>query len=304
MMKPHHSRYRSGLWALGLAAFLAGCQIVVTPPDDGVTRISAGEGAGQPVSITVAQGEPRRVEISVSEAQLRANDQLLVLTERPEGEVPGGVLRLSALQDGEPAVVSTSPDFFAAAEGVSQAQVEAQQAEQGRCNGPCIALPLPTVENQRGARTAAFTLTSLAGEQRVTLYAFVAPFEDTGEPANDSLETARLVPAPSVGSSASAEGALELVFDQDFYRSELAATQVSVSEPEAPLELSFDVYTEAGELISSGNPAGSAYTVPSNVAPQSLIARVYSASERAAFASVSSYTVEFGAVVLLSVPER
>lgn len=296
------TRYHRLIWALGLAALLAGCQIVILPPDDGVTRISAGDGAGQPVAVTVAQGEPLRVEVSVSAAQLAASDQLFVLTRGPGGALPEGAVRLSALQDGAPVVVSTGPAFFAPAEGVvpaSEAGVGAQQAPPVRCSGPCVALPLPS-----SAGTAAFELTSLSGEQSVLVSAFVAPFEDPGEPANDALLTPRLIPAPPTGAAATAEGALERVFDEDFFQSELPVTQVSVSETEAPLDGRFDVYTEDGELISSGNPVGSSYTVPSNVAPQSLIARVYSETGRAAPAATSSYTLTFSAVVLLSVPEE
>ncbi|ADI13950.1 hypothetical protein [Truepera radiovictrix] len=281
------------VWA-GLAALLAGCQIVILPPDDGVVRVSAGEGVGEPVALTLPRGEPLRLEVSVSAAQVAANDQLLVLTRGPEGPLAGGAVRLRALQEGRPSVQSTGPDFFAPAPDTATAALRAQQTAGVRCSGPCVALPLPSA-----AGTLTFELES-ADERSVLLSAFVAPFEDPGEPANDALETPRLVPTPPTGATATATGALEVALDEDFFQSELPVTQVSVSATEAPLELRFDVYTEDRELIASDNPAGSTYTVPSNVAPQSLIARVYAASGRAAPAPASSYTVTFSAVVPLS----
>jgi hypothetical protein len=282
------------VWA-GLAALLAGCQIVILPPDDGVVRVSAGDGVGEPLPFTLPQGEPLRLEVSVSAAQVATNDQLLVLTRGPEGPLAEGAVRLRALQGGRPTVQSTGPDFFAPVGGASAATaLAAQQASGVRCSGPCVALPLPSA-----AGTLSFELESLTGERRALLSAFVAPFGDPGEGA-DALETPRLVPAPPTGATATATGALELALDEDFFQSQLPVTQVSVSATEAPLELLFDVYTEDRELISSSNPASSSYTVPSNVAPQSLIARVYAASGRAAPAATSSYTVTFSAVVPLS----
>lgn len=115
-----------------------------------------------------------------------------------------------------------------------------------------------------------------------TIFAYAEDYNDTGEPTNDSLETA-------IPLSTSESGALEFLKDADYYKLSKAGT-LSLVSSKSVVATRAELLSATGELIKTLKP-GEKESVTAET-----IVKVFSSNNRAASPSVSAYTLLLSAV--------
>ena len=169
------------------------------PRGPGCTAAVANTSPNVPV-VTQAMGGGSTAVISVSvPSSVRSRDVI-------QFEVDGQA-RLEVMGPGGSTLYSSaSPDVFYAGGAASVAAPElapAGVAVSRTCSGPCVIVEGP-------GSSYLLRVRNLGSARTVRVYAFGRSFDDTTEPANDSLAT-----APSV--SADGQGAIETVGDVDLW---------------------------------------------------------------------------------------
>lgn len=224
----------------------------------------------------LAPGEEQVLGINVSSATVSAGDALIIELDAS--------LDLSVYdEDRSPYASSSSPDYFAAGlEAVSSSALDSQGIGVARaCRGSCVI-------RDAEAGTNFVRITNSGGSSvTYTLYAYVADYDDTGEPANDDEATA-------VDLNDFDQGAIETLGDEDYYR--LAGSgQVSFSAPSASAEIANGL---RAQILDEGGKE-LAILEPGQVSDDRLalrsgdIIRVYvEGGERAGAAAVSRYVLE------------
>ena len=225
----------------------------------------------------LGSGETRYYRVDLSESVAADND-LVIVEANAEGDDPFRVTAYN--QEGGEVLASVSSDSFARASAVRTADIDANQV----CAGPCVAVLAD------GSGSAYFSVENTGGEKTFDLFAVATPFIDTTEP-NGSLQTPAQVSADEEGEQTQA-AAVEFVGDEDFFQSAQGTTRVSLVGSPPELNLEFDVYTESGRFLGSGD-AANPYLTPEEEPAQRLLARVFSGDERAAVGANANYTILF-----------
>lgn len=266
------SQGRAGAPGVSAYQMTVGAPSGGTPPrDPGCTAVEAGTNPNVPVSsVFLAGGASTTFVVSVP-STVRAHDVI-------QFEVEGAaLLEVLGSPGGSTLYSSSSPDVFYAGGGASEAAPELAPAavEVDRsCAGPCVIDPAP-------ADGYLVRVTNLSTSRFVQFYAFGRAFDDTTEPANDSLGT-----SPTVVEDAS--GAIETVGDEDLWYAPFGGV-VSFDGVSGGLPLVVDVLDGSGSVIFGGLPPGDI-----SVGPGEYL-RVRAANgNTAAVSGRSSYFLDLG----------
>lgn len=238
-----------------LVGLLAACNIVIQLPFPVTpTPINAAgpSGSSSPItSFTLAPGEVVYYEIDVSSSQRSSYDVLQVEagTDQP--------LNLTFYGPSGSAYASAStPDYFASGTlglaSLGGATVVPQSLAVNRtCAGPCV------VQNLASGTYYARIANRSSSTANVSLYAFVRNYDDSNEPANNSVGTAPFLPFSASGDS----GAIETLGDVDYWVMNGTGTLSFASSSAAQLQA--DVYTNTGAYLTTllpGQSYGPLYT--------------------------------------------
>ena len=225
----------------------------------------------------------RYYRVNLSE-EVAANNDLVIVEANAEGEDDS--FKVTAYnQTGDEVFASVSSDYFANADAISSTAIDPTQT----CAGPCVAVLAD------GSGSAYFSVENLGSEKTYDLFVVATPFIDPTEP-NDTVQTPALILVDEEGEQKQA-AAIEYVGDEDFFQSTENTAQVSLIGSPSALNLEFDVYTESGRYLGSGD-ADNPYLIPEDEPAQRLIASVSSADKRAAVGANANYTILFDLAVI------
>ncbi len=176
---------------------------------------------------------------------------------------------------------SSSARYYAPERGglvITAADLEAQAITDNRkCGGSCVIIPA-------GGSSSYYVrvVNTTASASDVDLYFFGEAEMDTGED-NDSIGTATLF---DLGASSGDQGAIELMYDQDYWRASTSGSVEFITAAGNPVDLRLEVVNSAGQRLLG--PIGNGGTV-SVITGDYLL--VYSASNRAGAPASSQYTL-------------
>ncbi len=263
----------AALLALLALTSCGGLTIVITPPANALARDANLDGS--PIdTINLAAGESQAYAISLS-SSVRNQDVLYVELDQD--------INLT-LYDGDGyrlATSSTASVFASGGLGLSAAgaALDAQSVDLNySCLGSCtISATLPKVyakvENNSG------------GSMSVNVYAYGAPFHDTGETSNDSTAGATLLFAGSD------EGALELLGDVDFWDPDASHGLVTFDAVNTPVDMVAEIVYDTGARVSGtvlhypGDPAFDVYS--------GEYLKIYASNSYAGASSKSTYYLSY-----------
>jgi hypothetical protein len=225
--------------------------IIVNPPSNAVP-VTANSDSSTPLdTVSLAPGESRAYEISVP-SSVRSQDVLYV-------EASAAVNLTLFDGDGFALASSSTPSVFARGKlGLSAlgTSMDTQSVDVAySCLGSCAiwrsSLPkfYAVVENTGGSTRS------------VDVYAYGAPFHDTGETANDSTAG-----ATSLYAGTDEQGALELLGDVDFWDPDGSHGYVTFDAVNTPVDMVAEIVYDTGARVSGtvlhypGDPAFDVYS--------------------------------------------
>ncbi len=233
------------------------------------------EAAGQD---TLGSGETNYYRVELSESVAADNDIVIVEANAQGDDDPFRVTAYN--QDREAVFASVSSDYFARASTLQTADIDPSQV----CAGPCVAV----LANSGGSAYFSVENTG-SSEETFELFIVATPFIDPTEPNNSANSAAQ------VAEDEEQEAAIEYVGDEDFFQSTANTSRVTLTGSAPELDLQFDVFTESGRRLGSGD-GDNPYLIPEDEPAQNLIANVYSADDRAGVGANANYTIRFDRV--------
>ncbi|MCO5172918.1 MAG: hypothetical protein M9914_01870 [Trueperaceae bacterium] len=272
-------RFKSTGVALAAVAFLlSACKITVTPgPPPADYTVSANASPGTPVwSGRVAAGQWLNFMLTVPAGVSGSSDVVYIELNQDLD------LELRNPTNYDIVASSSSARYYAPERGglvITAADDIGAQAitDTVSCRGSCVIIPA-------GGSSAYYArvVNTGASASDVSLYFFGEAEMDESE-TNDSIATATLF---DVDSATGDRGAIELMYDKDYWRASASGSIEFITSAGNPVDLRLEVVNGAGQRLLG--PIGNGGTV-SVITGDYLL--VYSASNRAGAPAASQYTL-------------
>lgn len=272
---------------IGVTLAVAACRTAPPPPPPPADLVFANQDPGTPVaSLSLAPGESINYRLDVPAGVAQAHDVIyLELDSTPNGVLElrnagyWGVLASSASPDrfvrgALPGVPQPNPGATAVGDVAPAEQLEPQAVNENRaCLGPCVIFrPESTTYHVR-------VLNDTGSQLTADLYAYGYALQDSGEPQNDSRQTAPVLAATNAG-------AIETLNDTDFWvvPGHISATVTTVANG---IDVTTVVVNASGVVVAGPYATGQAIEAFTG---ESL--RVRASGNEAAAPARSTYFIE------------